>query len=95
VCLEGETDRIYRDAPAEVRIHDPAGGRTLSLTSAGFGDLVLWNPGFAAAAAVDDLGGDQFTRFVCVEPARITEPVLLDPGQRWQGTQRLRLSRGV
>lgn len=87
VDFTGEVNRIYFDAPAELRLVEP--GRTTLVRSAGFPDAVVWNPAAARCAAMSDLVPDDYQRFVCVEAAVIGTPVSLAPGARWQGTQTL------
>lgn len=87
LCLSGALDRVYRGAPAQLRLQEA--NRGLDLLSNGFPDLVVWNPGPVGAAYLADLepGGDR--RMLCVEPAVVAEPVLLQPGESWTGSQRL------
>ena len=87
VDFTGEVNRIYFDAPAELRLVEP--GRTTLIRSAGFPDAVVWNPAAAKCATMSDLEPDDYQRFVCVEAGVIGTPVSLAPGARWQGTQTL------
>jgi glucose-6-phosphate 1-epimerase len=80
-------NRIYFDAPAEVRLIEP--DRTTVIRKAGFSDAVVWNPAAAKCATMPDLEPDDYRRFVCVEAATVESPVRLAPGERWQGTQTL------
>lgn len=66
------------------RIRGASGG-DLWLTTGGFADTVLWNPG---QHPPDDLPLGQVTGFVCLEPALLT-PYRLAPGQSWRGALRL------
>ena len=79
-------DRIYYDAPASVQLQSALGA--VDLQQSGFCDLVVWNPGGAAAAPAD-LPTDGFKHFLCVEAACIGKPVQLEAGQAWSGTQTL------
>lgn len=87
VDFTGEVNRIYFDAPAELRLVEP--GRTTLIRSTGFPDAVVWNPAAAKCATMPDLEPDDYQRFVCVEAAVIGTPVSLTPGARWQGAQTL------
>lgn len=82
-----ETDRVYYAAPDELRVRDEAEGRTIVVRKRGFPDAVVWNPWAEKAKALDDLGEDQFSRFVCVEAAHVGSPVRLEPGARWEASQ--------
>jgi glucose-6-phosphate 1-epimerase len=87
VNFTGEVNRIYFDAPAEVRLVGPS--QTTIIRMAGFSDTVVWNPAAAKCAVVPDLEADDYRRFVCVEAATIRLPLNLAPGERWQGAQAL------
>ncbi len=87
VDFTDEVNRIYFDAPAELRLVEP--GRTTLIRSAGFPDAVVWNPAAAKCATMPDLEPDDYQRFVCVEAGLIGTPANLAPGARWQGTQTL------
>jgi glucose-6-phosphate 1-epimerase len=85
----GEIDRIYFDAHAGRATPlslATAMGR-MAITSEGFDDVVVWNPGPAKAAAMADLPDDDWLRLLCVEAATIVSPVTLAPGQDWVARQ--------
>jgi glucose-6-phosphate 1-epimerase len=84
-------DRIYFDAPAQLQLHSALG--QMELLQSGFNDVVVWNPGGAAAACPPDLPKDGFRQFLCVEAARIGKPVELAPGEDWTGTQSICAAR--
>lgn len=90
LAFTGPIDRIYPEVDSPLRLED--GGETLTIAMDGFRDVVVWNPGEAAARQLDDLAPDDQRRFVCVEAGRILTPVTLAPGGRWQGRQRLSLA---
>lgn len=90
VTFPGEVDRVYYGATRPLRLVDAAaGGRVVGVES-DFGDVVVWNPGPALAATLRDLGEDEATRMLCVEAARVGEPVELAPGENWSGHQLIR-----
>lgn len=78
-------DRIYYNAPQQLQLHSEMGQRSLQQT--GFTDTVVWNPGLGAAGTPADLPPDGHRHFVCVEAAQIGQPVVLQAGQSWCGTQ--------
>ncbi|MFZ6757703.1 D-hexose-6-phosphate mutarotase [Undibacterium sp. Ji50W] len=86
--IRAETDRIYGGVPACLELRQPH--QTTLISSAGFADAVVWNPG-AAAASIGDMeaGGEQ--RMLCVEAASILRPVNLAPGENWRGSQTLEI----
>ena len=87
IRFDGEVDRIYNDVVAPLTLAD--GARELQIEQEGFGDAVVWNSGAALAATIGDLAPDDYRRFVCVEAGQVLQPVVLAPGGRWSGTQRL------
>ncbi|MBW8808592.1 MAG: D-hexose-6-phosphate mutarotase [Lysobacter sp.] len=87
VRFEGEVDRIYPGTRRVLRVTD--GEQMLRVESEGFADTVVWNPGAELAAGLADLGPGEHRHFVCVEAARILEPVRLEPGTGWTGAQHL------
>ncbi len=87
IAFDGEVDRIYADVVAPLRLHD--GARHLDIEKEGFGDCVVWNPGATLAKRLHDLAEGDDRRFVCVEAGQVLQPVVLAPGGRWRGSQRL------
>ncbi len=83
-----EVDHLYPDAPPVVALDDPALGRATRVAREGWRDVVVWNPGPERGAALADLEPDGWRHFVCVE-AVAAEPVVVAPGARWRGAQRL------
>ena len=87
VTFDGETDRIYNDVVAPLALLD--GAHRLDIEQDGFGDVVVWNPGEHLCARIADLAPDDWKRFACVEAGQVLQPVVLGPGERWSGVQRL------
>lgn len=85
--FDGETDRIYLEAPATLTLADGAGSREIQ--QSGFLDTVVWNPGARLAAVMPDLHEGGHRRFVCVEAACVPTAVRLHPGEIWHGSQSL------
>jgi glucose-6-phosphate 1-epimerase len=81
----GEVDRVYLNSPRTLLLHD--GVREIAITSEGFTDVVVWNPGPAKGAVLSDMEADAYMKFVCIEAAAIDPPVTLAPGSHWQGSQ--------
>ncbi len=91
ITFGDEVDRIYFDAPPEIRLN-LGSGRTTVVRSTGFPDAVVWNPGAVKGAALADLEPDGYRRFVCIEAAVVGHPVELVAGKCWQGTQALSIA---
>lgn len=59
-------------------------------------DAVLWNPWITKSKAIDDLGDEEYLEMLCVEPAAAgSGPVILDPNESWQCSQKLSWSDAV
>ena len=90
--FDGPLDRVYRGLSESDRLELREPGRTLVLTqSATLTEAVVWNPGRELSAALPDLPVDGYRFMLCVEAAKVDAPVLLAPGQRWQGWQEMSL----
>jgi glucose-6-phosphate 1-epimerase len=88
--VRGAVDRVYLNAPNRVTVRDGATRRTLVVEKEGFADLVVWNPWAVAARALTDLDDEEYREFLCVEPGNIANPIFLDAGERWVGSQTIR-----
>lgn len=87
LTVNGEVDRIYLDAPAELRLREPR--RSVAIWAAGFPDVVVWNPWEAKAARLPDMPDEDFRRMLCVEAAAVGKPIALSGGEHWVGRQTL------
>ncbi len=85
--ITGEIDRVYVNAGDHLVLREPH--RQLVIESANFPDVVVWNPGAARAAALDDMepGGER--HMLCVEAAAVQVPVTMPPHSTWAGSQTL------
>lgn len=83
--VEGEVDRSYFDTPDLLRLTESTAA--LTIRQQGFTDTVIWNPGAEGAAKLNDLEPGGWRRMLCVEAARVGQPVLLAAGERWSSTQ--------
>lgn len=75
VSFSRETDRVYAHE-GTATIVDPGAGRTITVTKEGSGSTVVWNPWTAKAAALPDLGDDEWRQMVCVETANALRAAL-------------------
>ncbi len=82
VVFSGPTDNAYPATQTPVTLHDPALGRRLQTVKSGSKTTVVWNPWQQAAAALVDLGNDEWQTMSCVEAANIlSDAVTLAPGE--------------
>ncbi len=90
VSINGEVDHIYLQAPDTLTLHDGP-ERHVQLRQTGFNDIVVWNPGAQKCAALKDMPAEGYRHMLCIEAARIGQPVVLPAGDQWQGVQLLQL----
>ena len=84
----GEFDRVYSAAPQGYELHD--GPYTLSIKQdMDWSETVVWNPGPAKCAALADMPSGGWQNMLCVEAAKVYEPICIAPGDFWKGAQRL------
>ena len=88
--FDAEFDSVYAAPAQALRLVQPGGKLEIS-QSASCSETVVWNPGAVLGAKLADMPADGFRHMLCVEAARIDEPVLLAPGAQWQGWQQLRV----
>jgi glucose-6-phosphate 1-epimerase len=85
LAFTGEVDRVYHAVDRPLKVVEP--DRVITITTEGFPDVVVWNPGPQKAARLADLEPDGYLKMVCVEAAVAGEPLTLSPGGSWQGAQ--------
>lgn len=73
----GEIDRIYPGSASQLVVQMAT---PVTLTQGGHDASVVWNPGPIKGGAAADIGENQWSKFVCVETARLmlTNPQPLD-----------------
>jgi glucose-6-phosphate 1-epimerase len=79
VTFNGEVDRLYLHTHGECVLHDPAAGRKLTVSKTGSAASVTWNPWITKAAALEDLGDDEWEHFVCVEQVNAADNAVTLP----------------
>jgi len=89
IRFAGEVDWVFPDARAPIFIRDGEVGYVLS---GDWDSAVIWNPWKDKAAAMSDLGPDEWRRFVCVEVGAIGEGAIELGVGEWLSTE-LHISR--
>ena len=79
LAIGGEVDRIYTGVDADLAIEDPAFGRRIEIAATGSTSAVVWNPWAATAAAMADLGDQDYQQLLCVETANAGPDVISVP----------------
>lgn len=95
LTLGQETDSVYRDVPDRLVIDDPGWRRRIVIEKTGAASAIVWNPWTEKAAAMADLGADNWRGFVCVETGNVADNrVMLPPGGMHAMTARISLDEG-
>ncbi|KAJ4913194.1 Galactose mutarotase-like superfamily protein [Raphanus sativus] len=82
ITFNSQFDRIYLSTPNDIRIVDKKKQKTIVVHKEGQVDAVVWNPW---EKKVEDLGTEDYRRFVTVESAAVEKPIIVNPGQEWKG----------
>ncbi|KAJ8522557.1 hypothetical protein ONZ45_g889 [Pleurotus djamor] len=85
VEVKSFTDSVYEDAPGAYQIRWPTGG--FDVQTAGFKDVVVWNPQAEAGSKIGDMEINGWEKYVCVEPGYVKGFAQLVPGDKWLGRQ--------
>jgi glucose-6-phosphate 1-epimerase len=88
LILKGKTDNAYLDVPSAAELIDPA-RRSIRTEKKNSATTVVWNPWRDGAAALSDLGDEEWRQFACVEASNILSSTIdLAPGKehRMQAT---------
>lgn len=77
VTFSGPVDSVYKDAPEHIEL-EVGTGAAIAMDATGWSDAVVWSPWTAMP--------DCYEKFVCVENAKFSNAVVLQPGQDWRAT---------
>ncbi|HWB50900.1 MAG TPA: D-hexose-6-phosphate mutarotase [Stellaceae bacterium] len=90
-----ETDSVYLDVPDHLAIEDAGWGRRIAIDKTGAASVIVWNPWSEKAAAMADLGADNWRGFVCVETGNVADNrIVLAPGGEHAMTTRITVDGG-
>lgn len=89
LAITDKLDQVFEGIAGNI-VFD-TGADKLGLQQSGFTDAVVWNPGAADAAALNDMDDEAYRQFVCIEPA-LLGPQVLEPGGSWRGEHRVVVS---
>lgn len=60
--------------------------RTLHLSSTGFSEWMIWNPGQSGVKDFSDVPKNDWCKFICIEPVIAHQPQLTEGGEQFIGT---------
>lgn len=81
VTIASTVDRVYEKTGSEHVISNVAAGRTVVLIKENLPDTVVWNPWKEKAAAMADMGNDDYPNMICVEAGYVSEKKQLAAGE--------------
>jgi glucose-6-phosphate 1-epimerase len=92
-----EIDRIYRQIPDTVGLHDPSQARTLTLDYHAAENAIVWNPWIEKTKRLDDIGPPNAYRgFVCIETGNVSpDSMELQPGEAHTLRTMIRVNREI
>jgi len=73
LTLAKETDSVYLDTPVICAIDDPGWRRRIAVAKSGAASTIVWTPWADKAAAMADLGADQWRGMICVETGNVAD----------------------
>ena len=80
---ENPCEKLYQvNLPIQLK----AGGQILNLSSTGFSEWMIWNPGRLYSAHLADLPDGDWRHFICVEPVNVTNPIIVEPSEEFLGS---------
>lgn len=85
LAFDDAIDRVYFNCDVPLKLRD--GEDSLHIANEGFREVVVWNPGRDAAGDMADMAADEYKKMLCVEAAVIDQPIVLEAGDVWQGSQ--------
>ena len=93
LATKAQLNRVYRQCQPDLLLLEQQGEalRQIAIRQRGFSDVVVWNPGEAMCATLPDMAPQGYRNMLCIEAAQLSQPVHLEPGQRWVGSQSLHL----
>jgi glucose-6-phosphate 1-epimerase len=94
VVFAAPTDNAYLNTDAALELIDPVLKRAIRTEKENSATTVVWNPWRQGAAALSDLGEDEWERMTCVEASNILAcAVELAPGEEHTLRATIRVSR--
>ena len=93
IVITSETDRVYLDTEHSLELDDPVLQRGITIVKKNSRTAVVWNPWLEKARALPDLGGDEWTRMLCIETSNVGI-FAIDPAPGQQHTMQATITLG-
>jgi glucose-6-phosphate 1-epimerase len=90
--FRAETDRVFQDVPAQIRLHAATLNRNVILATENAHSAIVWNPWPKKTARLSQMQADDWKSFCCIESANVAEhSVHLEPGATHQMSLELKV----
>jgi len=83
--IDANVDQIYKNVCKDQVVESSLG--KIKVSRKGLPDVVFWNPWIEKAKAMSDFNDDGYKNMVCVEPGFVSERKVLQPREKWTGSQ--------
>lgn len=83
---EDPCEKLFNQAPT-LKLFN--GLQNILISSTGFDQWMIWNPGVLNASKIPDMEDADWRRFICIEPVCINNPIKLMPGENFIGSFRV------
>lgn len=93
--LIGESHLVWDEHPCEKLFESApplllsSGSKELRVSTTGFDQWMIWNPGKSGAAELADMEDGDWQRFVCIEPVCVDRPIMLMPEATFSGSMKI------
>jgi len=82
ITVSEETDRIYKNVPSSVVLHDELLQRRIEVVSQNTPDMVVWNPWIEKSKRLSNFSENDYLNMICLENAAILDNFIqLEPGK--------------
>ena len=83
ITIDSETDRVYLNTQHPLELDDAVLHRRTRIAKENSSTTVIWNPWIQKAAAMADLGDEEWRQMICIETSNVSGlAVELGPGQQ-------------
>ena len=107
--ISSMVDSIYKNVQSDIIAHIPGGSFDQLVTVRKTGsvvregqeplntptDCVIWNPWIERAANMTDFEDDEYLYMIAIEPSKVIEQQVLEPGTSYKLNQLIMVSKGV
>lgn len=93
LLIDRQIDRRFFNAADQVVILDQISKRKFIVRKSNIKDLIVWNPWEDGSREFFDLGPNEFSSFVCVEPIFVNQKVTLEPRAGYECWQEIEVAR--